>query len=447
MIKPSALRNLVFFIFTLATPNAFSATHTVSLSPDSGKNGYEGQFTFSDGIRNCYGEISAAFGSPNLSPTQYHYEGKSYTPADLGLESFPKKRPGGEIEADLYDGEQNLGHLTFKNVTFFSAAGCFTETYHITKMLGLPDVEYRKKVDQLSLRNFSIKARTTDRSIELKIRANLAEEKAAILEKQKAEQKASELDQKKAIPKVTSSSKPLAGDTKKEDSKSNKNDSKASTERDQQEAAQNPAVLRNQEIEREKNRIARETITQTQVQVASDQQKAQALSDGANGVFAAAIAAKMGIGAALISTNSEPIDSPFHNNLIGMTIGKTKNPELHPEINGWTSGTVFTFAFNMDSITGEDPTPKSVSIGSENVRRWNVLGELKWFGNFPALKRIQPVIGLGLVSYRDYTAKLVPIGSKVGISTAIGMASVGEDGWFSMGWNLTMNAIDFNFGF
>ena len=100
---------LMALVLLISVP-AFAESHTTTLAPDSGQDGYEGEFTFASGLRNCYGEVSAAFGSPQFRPTVYHYRGKSYSPQDLGMDSFQPRKPGAEIEADLYDGEQNLGH-------------------------------------------------------------------------------------------------------------------------------------------------------------------------------------------------------------------------------------------------------------------------------------------------------------------------------------------------
>lgn len=178
---------LIVLILSFICSTAFAESVSISVSP-ANDSGYIGQANFKYGISNCYGDISAAFGGLALNTNQYLYEGKTYTPADLGLSEFSK--PGFQyttIFADLFLGGVKLGErLKMDNVTFFSGVGCFSETYHVTTMAGVKDADYRSKVKELNLQNFEIKADTRSIRVENLIRKKLQAEADKVAAEAKA---------------------------------------------------------------------------------------------------------------------------------------------------------------------------------------------------------------------------------------------------------------------
>ncbi len=121
------------------------------------KNGYVIDIKISYGFRNCYGQKSIAIGWGEITSSYYVYNGKKYSAPEVnGKLVFDSIRIGfTTLGADLYEGSHILGFLTFKYLTNFTAAGCFSEISHFTKMLGLNDKDFAdSRFPSLTLQNF-----------------------------------------------------------------------------------------------------------------------------------------------------------------------------------------------------------------------------------------------------------------------------------------------------
>lgn len=148
------------------------------------KSGHIVEIPFTSKFINCFGEVHVTISknSKDIKSSGYTYKGKSYSPQALGVEHFQKVRVGlTDISADVYSGSARLGRIKMENVIDWFG-GCFGQTYHAMKRLGLNDADYKDNVESLSLRNITvIEAATQDDSLEEKIRGlekkNLAQQK------------------------------------------------------------------------------------------------------------------------------------------------------------------------------------------------------------------------------------------------------------------------------
>lgn len=130
---------------------------TITYTP--AENGYVLNIPFKWKFINCYGEVHVTItkNSPEITSNTYIYNGKRYTAAELGAEAFAKPECGlTDLTADFYNGSFRLGNVTMGNVIDWFG-GCFGQTYHLTKQLGLNDADYKEKLESLSLSNLQLK--------------------------------------------------------------------------------------------------------------------------------------------------------------------------------------------------------------------------------------------------------------------------------------------------
>lgn len=121
-------------------------------------NGYELNIPFAWKFINCYGEVNVTITKNNkdITSNAYIYNGVRYTSSVLGNDAFVKPKCAlTDISADVYHNGYKLGNVEMGNVTDWFG-GCFGQTYHVTKLLGLIDTEYNDKVSELSLSNLKI---------------------------------------------------------------------------------------------------------------------------------------------------------------------------------------------------------------------------------------------------------------------------------------------------
>lgn len=137
------------------------------------ENGYELNIPFKWKFINCYGEVHVTItkNSKNITSNTYLYNGKRYTQAELGTEAFQKPECGlTDIQVDLYNDSFRLGEGKLGNVIDWFG-GCFGQTYHITKLVGVNDADYKEKLANLSLKNIRfLTVSTRDYKIEGKIK-------------------------------------------------------------------------------------------------------------------------------------------------------------------------------------------------------------------------------------------------------------------------------------
>lgn len=442
------MKKIIFLIVAFCSLKSFAAQSvTTPVRPESG-NGYEGELTFKYGFANCYGKISLAFGNQNLQSKSYLYEGKSYTPADLGLNGFKKpKVSGATIVADVYDGQSNLGKVEFKNVTFFSGVGCFSETYSVIEMLGLKNEDYKERFKDLKLANISMKADSRNFKVE-----ELIYKKNQTETVQKNSSKNETLQAQ--IP-GSSASAASSGQEAGAASIATVNPSpgkKATSTATATKNSQNPAPAK-QEVsgvksELEKQQEIEKSVRAEQESFKKTQQSVQASSNEASqavGGFASGISGTGdGFGFSILSDNANDSDSPFVPFFIGLVFGKAKDPTLPENTHGFLSGIELQAAFNIEWL-GSEPEEFQTNRYSKNNRRWDILLETKLFGNFSALGNIQPYLALGYASYTDFDRKVKKIGSDWSFVTGYGLSFVGTGGVFSIGLNPDLKVIDLSF--
>ena len=425
----------------------------VQVSPEPGNSGYEGTLRFTYGLRNCYGVVSGAFGGGEFIPEVYHYQGKTYQPSDLGMTEFKKRKTGATLEADVFRQSERLGRITFETVTFFSAAGCFTETYGIMKMLGLKDEDYRKNVQELSLQNFSARVRVQDYKIEGKLdeearqeERRIREEKAKLEEAKRAEEAKQAEEARKAedAARVASGSAaavkgaPPAAATSPTLKKADRDSSTSDT--------RTRAEIERERVEAQKKAYAEQELAKVKADVQRDQEKVQAFTESAKQVGEALARSNMAIGATFLFAEATPFGCPFENDMIGLLYGKSKKPTDHPDSTALTSGYEVMLAFNLDYLAG-DPKESATNVTDSKNRRYSLMMEYKTFANLKATYDLQPYVGLGFVSYADFSPKMVKDDSGFGPSLSIGFGGLWNDGWFRMGYNFTTNALDFGAAF
>lgn len=136
-------------------------------------NGYELNIPFAWKFINCYGEVHVTItkNTKDITSNAYIYNGVRYTSTELGNDAFAKPECGlTDISADVYHNAYKLGNVKMGNVIDW-LGGCFGQTYHITKLLGINDADYKDKVSELSLSNLKIdNLSSRDYSVESKIK-------------------------------------------------------------------------------------------------------------------------------------------------------------------------------------------------------------------------------------------------------------------------------------
>ncbi|NDG85463.1 MAG: hypothetical protein EBX52_10575 [Proteobacteria bacterium] len=355
------------------------------------------------------------------------------------MTGFKTKKVGATIEADLYRGEMSLGHLTMDNVIFFSSVGCFGETYHVTKMLGLKDEDYRKEIDSLSLRNLSARARVKDHKIEGLIDQKLGEE----VKEQRKEAKKAELEkEKQELETSAAPTKPSAPQPAKKSSKKSSKKSEGESDRPSDAAPDRDAGL-----QARKDHYAEEAIRQSEAQAQSDQVRVKATTDMISQIAGAAIERNVALGAAVIfPSEAAPlgIDS-MTSALFGIVFGDSKRPEDETSEFNLTSGTEFMVAMNPDSLFGSDTKERATPLSEGTpFKQWRFLCEAKFFGNIKSWKTIQPYLGVGGATYREFDS-LMKYESGFSPSASIGFAAVGHNSWFHMGYNVFLGALEIGF--
>ncbi len=165
---------LLSFIFILAIYSTFGQEvqrKTISYTPSS--YGYELSIPLAWKFINCYGEVHVTItkNSKDITSNAYIYNGVRYTSADLGSEAFVKPECGlTDISADVYNQSYRLGNIKMGNVIDW-LGGCFGQTYHAMKLLGLNDADYKDKLADLSLSNIRLdEVYSRDYSLEGKIK-------------------------------------------------------------------------------------------------------------------------------------------------------------------------------------------------------------------------------------------------------------------------------------
>ncbi|MBJ6366474.1 hypothetical protein [Snuella sedimenti] len=122
-------------------------TQVVNLNPES-KNGFLGTVTMVYAFGNCYGDAIMAFGYKDLNITKVKYNGKTYTPNDLGISDFNKyKMSLTRVDADF---RFNYAPVTSKVLSYVLDKydlGCFGETVTIASK----NTEYNKNLDKFSV--------------------------------------------------------------------------------------------------------------------------------------------------------------------------------------------------------------------------------------------------------------------------------------------------------
>lgn len=439
------LRNLIIFILAhvFAWAVAFAESHTVTIAADSG-SGYVGTLQFASGISNCYGDVSAAFGNEKFAPSGYVYKGKTYSPQDVGLTQFKKVQLGStDLSADLFVGAQNLGRLTMKNVIFFSGTGCFGETYHITELLGLDDKEYRSRIKELSLRNFSISTKAVDYKIEMKIDEKDEAVKAALKEKEKSaaaalQASAAAQTPNTVLPKTTS--EPSAPATKV-----------SSAAKVSDAVAENPAVAAEQKRAAEAA-AAKQRADQYAVAMAAQLERDQAQAQIAAQDTAAAAAGFIngisgtgtGLGVGMLYADDQAKDSRFETFLIGVILGKTIDPADKSNSGALFSGLETQMAINPD-IFESDPTVLPAPKYASSNKRYGYMIEFKFYGNFETFGWLQPYGGIGYAHFEEFSSTLRNIGSGWELTKGFGLGIPTSKGFVRAGYNVDLKVIDLGF--
>lgn len=453
----SQLRSPIVFIFTyfFVLFSAFAESHTVTVAADSG-SGYVGTLQFASGISNCYGEVSAAFGNEEFIPSGYVYKGKTYSPQDVGLDQFKKVRLGStDLSADLYIGAQNLGRLTMKNVIFFSGTGCFGETYHITKLLGLDDKEYRSRLKELSLNNFSISAKAVDYKIEMKIDEKDEAAKAELKEletKKNAELKEKEMIKNAAMASQAPTATPppntvLPKSTPENYASAARVSPAAKTagsaaanaaEAEQKKAAQ--AAVADQRA----NQYALEMAAQLERDQAQAQIAAHGTAAATAGFVQGISGTGTGLGVSILYANETPKNSRFEPLLIGIILGKTVDSADNANRANLLSGIETQMAINPD-IFESDPTVLATPKYASSNKRYGYMIEFKFFGNFESFGWLQPYGGIGYAHFEEFSAILGNIGSGWELTKGFGLAIPTAKGFLRAGYNMDLKVIDLGF--
>ena len=418
---------------------SFAEVHPVRVEAVSG-SGFEGNAQIGDGFKNCYGDIVAGFSTSEYTPVSYRYNGKSYTPQDLGMNEFkPRKLGNATLSADLYLGQQSLGRVTVKNVIFFSAVGCFSETYGVIKMLGLKNEDYRKNYKELRFQNLTLESGDVSRALESKI-----------LELEKpipspTPEKIPTPAPFKAAPTGAPSVAPAVSIPSSAKSGSGSSAPRVVQQRPTAEDLAQQKAEKAAQLEVQKKAMADQAAKEMQEQLERDRRNmAEAsakLSDAAQG-FASGIASSgTFLGGAMLPGNEVKLSGdPFNPLFVGLIIGKTRDPESSQNFNNWFSGAETFISWN---VIDDDPTSVSRRVVAENVRKYDWFVDLKAYGNITRLGRWQPYVGIGLSSYTEYDPFLKYVDSGLAFPIGAGISFVSDRGFLRIGYNFTLKGWDF----
>ena len=462
---------LIIFILSFICSAAFAESVSLSVSP-ANDSGYIGEASFKYGISNCYGDISAAFGGLVVATNQYLYEGKTYTPADLGLAEFSK--PGFQyttIFADLFHGNAKLGErIKMDNVTFFSGVGCFSETYHVTTLAGVKDADYKSKVKELSLQNFEIRADSRSIKVENLILKKLQAEadeakalkkikdeelkaKAAELKAAEDAKKAAEDSKKAAVAAVAAKTAGAANTSNPATGKTTSGGAAANAKATSAADAQSTLTLaqieeqKKQQLEDQKKQQVQKIIAENQEQYKRDQiaasEAAQGVGNAAAGFASGISGSGNGIGLGILYLENTDKDSPFEPLFIGMVFGKVNDPTLEENKANLLSGIETQAAFNQE--WGNSPPVSATNKYTKTNRRWDILMEMKFFANITALSYFQPYAAMGFGSYADFDRKNNAAGTGWSFVTGYGIALVTRGGYLRFGYNNSLKVSDFGF--
>lgn len=401
----------------------------------SDNQGYVGDLSFQYGFNNCYGTISLAFGNEQLKAISYLYEGQTYSAADLGLGEFKKGKTSGlTISAEVFEGERSLGRADFKNVTFFSGVGCFSETYPVIEMLSLKNSDYKENFKNLSLRNISLSGSARNYKVEELI---IAKKRSETPEKKPGSNAATTV-----VPQTTplpTSGKPATAN-------------KTAPTSTSAPVATSPAQAAPEKSEPPKDSSAdiKKAVESQQAQfevTKSQAAKSTQEASSAAGGFAKGISGTGdGFGFSFLTDNANDSDSPFSPVFIGLVFGKASDPTIQENTSNFLSGVEFQAAFNTEWF-GSDPEVYSYNKYKKNNRRWEILLEGKFFTNITAFGPIQPYLALGYASHSDFDTKNKSLGNDWSFTTGYGLAFVGANGIFSIGINQDIKALDISFIF
>jgi hypothetical protein len=201
------------------------------------------------------------------------------------------------------------------------------------------------------------------------------------------------------------------------------------------------------EFQSRRNQAAQDTIRDTQAQISSDQVRVKAAGDTVSKIAEAAITNGAAFGAAFIFPSGEiPIGAPdMTSGLIGILFGNSKRPEDQTGEYHSTSGTEYMIAMNPDSLLATDPTERTIPIASGTpFKQWRFMCEAKFFGNIKRWKNIQPYLGVGGATYREYDS-LLKYENGISPSASIGVVIVGHDSWFRMGYSVVLGGLEMGF--
>lgn len=426
-MNTSLARSILFTSLILLSPGAATSAPqqaSAMLSPAT-SDGPLGSINFQYGFRNCYGKVSLAFGKETIHAKSYQYEGKVYSPPDLGLSEFKKiSAKGSNISADVYAGTQKLGSAEFKNVIFFADIGCFSETYAVIDLLGLNNSDYKNRIEELRLDNIRITSAARSYKTEELIIQKLAEQK--ITEKKRADQAtaATAPVRTAAVPEA-----PKASSVSK------------STPPPPLPTTAPTQVNKTNTVNYEE--LAQANQEQKLKDEAATQKAAEGLSGAASGFSKGISGSGDGFGFSLMLDNANNSDSPFSPLFLGMVFGKVQDPTLAENTQGLLSGVSFQTAFNMEWL--EEPSTYTTDKYNQNNRRWDLLLEAKLYGNITPLQNFQPYIGLGYASYTDFNRRNVKVGDGWTFVKSVGLSVLGSSGAFSIGINPDMKVLDLSF--
>ena len=147
-----------FVLFLLVNISYSQSIQQANIKYIPNENGYELEIPFVWKFINCYGEVHVTItkNTKNIKSTAYIYNGVRYTSAELGNDAFTKPTCGlTDINADVYNQAYKLGNIKMDNVLDW-LGGCMGQTYHVTKLLGLNDADFRDNLSSLSLSNIKI---------------------------------------------------------------------------------------------------------------------------------------------------------------------------------------------------------------------------------------------------------------------------------------------------
>ncbi|MCB0738325.1 MAG: hypothetical protein KDC92_12480, partial [Bacteroidetes bacterium] len=152
---------LVFVMGAFGLLAQESQVYSVTTTYTPPENGFKMSIQFRYKFINCFGEVALAItkDKDKATPISYIYNGIEYSLSGLAVDVQKEMRTNiglTDVKADLYHSTNRLGALTLSNVIDWDIGGCFGQTYHVTKMLGLSDAAYKEHVAELLLKNLYI---------------------------------------------------------------------------------------------------------------------------------------------------------------------------------------------------------------------------------------------------------------------------------------------------